>query len=257
MRHLRTQAGLSQEQLGTRLKLSPTVVRKVETGQRGATEQFVDLCEQVPELASGGLLRTLYDQLRDHFANRPYPEWFAAWPELEAQAVKLKAYELAVVPGLLQTEGYARALLTDRIGFNGDVDEAVAARLARQAILDQEDPPELFAVVDEQVLHRPVGGQGVMQDQLKHLINLPPRVILRVIPAATGVHDGLQGAFTVADFKDGSSVAYLETELRGMVLQDGQDVTELAATWDRLSAETLPRSASLRLIEEVAEIWNK
>lgn len=257
LKHLREQAGLSQEQLGTRLKLSATVVRKVENGQRGATAQFVELCEDVPELGSGGLLRMLFDQLREHF-NRPYPEWFAKWPELENQAVRLKAWELAVIPGPLQTEAYARALLTGRIGFNGDVDEAVTARMDRQKILTRDDPVELFAVVDEHALHRPVGGAGVMGEQLKHLINPPPRTILQVIPAATGVHDGLPGAFTVADFTDGSSAAYLDSGLRGMVIQDSpEDVAELAATWLRLAAEALPRSASLTLIEEIGQKWNQ
>jgi hypothetical protein len=81
--------------------------------------------------------------------------------------------------------------------------------------------------------------------------------IVTVIPAATGVHDGLQGAFIIADFADGSSAAYLETGLRGMVMQDTEDVTALEATWDRLAAEALPRSASVKLIEEVAQEWNR
>jgi hypothetical protein len=158
---------------------------------------------------------------------------------------------------LLQTEGYARALLTGRIGFNGDVEEAVSARLARQAILQRDDPSEMFAVIDEAALHRPVGGPDVMTDQLGHLADVAARVIVRIIPAATGVHDGLQGAFTVADFADGSAAAYLESGLRGQVIQDGGDVSELTATWDRVAAETLPRSASLKLIQEVADAWNQ
>ncbi len=95
-----------------------------------------------------------------------------------------------------------------------------------------------------------------MADQLGHLADSAARVILRVIPASTGVHDGLPGPFTVAGFRDGTSVAYVESGLRGMVIQDAGDLTELEATWDRLAAETLPRAASLTLIQEVAEAWN-
>jgi hypothetical protein len=160
--------------------------------------------------------------------------------------------------GLLQTEEYANALLSGRIGFNGDVDEAVAARLARQAILDRGEPPELFVVIDEAVLHRPVGDPDVMARQLKHLVEMAGRsTIARVIPALTGVHDGLPGPFIIADFADGTSAAYLDTPLRGMMIQDVDDVAALEATWDRLAAEALPRSASVKLIEGVAQEWTR
>jgi transcriptional regulator with XRE-family HTH domain len=254
LRHLRTSAQLSQEQLGRAAFISGDMIAKVERGDRSPSAKLVEACEAVPELGSNGMLTVLWEQLRDNFT-RPFPGWFAPWPDLESQAVRLKAFELSVMPGLLQTEGYARALLTGRIGFNGDVDEAVNGRLARQTILEREDPPELFAVIDEAVLHRPVGGPGVMAGQLHQMIELSSRIILRVIPASTGVHDGLPGAFTVAEFPGGAAAAYLESGLRGMVIQDTADVTELTATWDRLAAETLPRSASLKLIEEVAQKW--
>jgi hypothetical protein len=97
-----------------------------------------------------------------------------------------------------------------------------------------------------------------MSRQLKHLVEISGRsTIVRVIPAATGVHDGLPGPFIIADFADGTSAAYLDTPLRGMVIQDVDDVAALEATWDRLAAEALPRSASVKLIEEVAEEWNE
>lgn len=254
LRHLRSQAGMSQEQLGRAAFISGDMLSKIERGERAATAKVVEACESVPELGSNGMLTLLWDQLS---VSRPtFPGWFAPWPELESQAVRLKSFELAILPGLLQTEPYARALLTGRIGFNGDVDEAVSARLARQSILDRDDPPELFVVIDEAALHRPVGSPDVMADQLGHLADSAARVILRVIPASTGVHDGLPGPFTVAGFRDGTSAAYVESGLRGMVIQDARDVTELEATWDRLAAETLPRAASLTLIQEVAEAWN-
>jgi hypothetical protein len=143
-------------------------------------------------LAANGALIELYGALESVLKPAAYPAWFGDWVSKEGQAVKLRWFELNVVPGLLQTEEYATALLTGRIGFNGDVDEAVAARLARQAILDRDEPPELFVVIDEAVLHRPVGGPDVMARQLKHLVEMAgPSTIVRVIPASTGVHDGL------------------------------------------------------------------
>jgi transcriptional regulator with XRE-family HTH domain len=245
---------MSQEQLGRAAFISGDMIAKVERGDRSPSAKLVEACEQVAGLGSNGVLTVLWEGLR---VSRPsFPGWFAPWPDLESQAVRLKAFELTVIPGLLQTEGYASALLTGRIGFNGDVEEAVSARLARQAILERDEPPEMFAVIDEAALHRPVGSPGVMADQLGRLADSAARVIVRIIPASTGVHDGLQGAFTVADFADGSAAAYLESGLRGQVIQDGGDVAELTATWDRVAAETLPRSASLRLIQEVADAWN-
>ena len=254
LRHLRTQAGLSQEQLGRDAFVSGDMIAKVERGDRSPSAKIVEACEGVAELGANGMLSLLWDSLR--VAQPGFPGWFAPWPDLESQAIRLKSFELTVLPGLLQTEAYARALLTGRIGFNGDVDEAVSARLARQAILDRDDPPELFVVVDEATLHRPVGSPGVMADQLGHLADISARAIVRVIPADTGVHDGLQGAFTVADFAHGSSAAYVDSSLRGQVIQEAGDVSDLTATWDRVAAEALPRSGSLRLIEEVANRWN-
>ena len=258
LRHYRTQAGLSREQLGSRVYLTGDMVAKIERGNRTATEKFVEACEALPELGTRGSLRVLWEQLRDSFMSRPYPGWFADWPGKEAQAVKLRWFEMAVVPGLLQTESYARALLTDRVAFLGDIDEAVTARMERAAILARDDPPELWVVVDEAVLHRPVGGPDVMAGQLKHLIELAsrPAIVVRVMPATVGVHDGLPGAgFIIADFGDAPSAAYQDTALRGQVIEEAEDIVTLGATWDRLAAEALPRSASLARMEEIGKSW--
>jgi transcriptional regulator with XRE-family HTH domain len=260
LRYYRTRAGLSQDQLGARVYLSSDMIGKVEQGQRTPSEQFVEACEAIPELGANGALRELRGQLKDLLQQRAYPGWFADWPDIEARARSLKNFQLAVVPGLLQTEDYARALLTDRIGRNpDDIDDMVAARIERQAILDREQPPELWVVVDEAVLHRPVGGTYVMRDQLQHLIEMSrtPSIVLQVIPASVGVHDGLPGAgFVIAEFRDAPGVSYQETAVRGQVIEDADDVGVLASTWDRLRAEALPRSASLELAEEIRKSWS-
>ena len=182
--------------------LSSDMIGKIEQGQRTPTEQFINACETVPELGANGALRELREQLRELLKQRAHPGWFANWPDREARAVSLKNYQLAVVPGLLQTEDYARALLTDKIGRSPDeVDDLVAARMERQAILERERPPELWMVIDEAVLHRPVGGTYVMRDQLAHLAEMArrPNIVLQVIPASVSVHDGLPGAgFVIA-----------------------------------------------------------
>ena len=165
--YYRTRAGMTPEQLGARVFVSGSQIRKVEAGTRTPTEDLAKACEGVGELGCNGALTELYEILGEKLKRRAYPGWFAAWPDKEAQARRLRSFELVVVPGLLQTEAYARAVLSTRVGATEDeIDEAVAARLARQKILEREHPPELWVILDEGVLRRPVGGSEVMQGQL-------------------------------------------------------------------------------------------
>jgi transcriptional regulator with XRE-family HTH domain len=132
LRRYRTRAGMSLEQLGARVYLSDDMVGKIENGQRVPTEQFAAACDAVPELNTGGALGELRELLKDHLKQRAYPGWFARWPDKEADAKILRSFEMVVVPGLLQTPDYARALLANRIGASpDDVDEIVAARMER------------------------------------------------------------------------------------------------------------------------------
>ncbi len=114
LRSYRVKAGMSLEQLGARVYLSDDMVGKIENGQRVPTEQFAAACDAVPELNTGGALAELRDLLKDYLKQRAYPGWFIRWPEKEAQATVLRSFELVVIPGLLQTQGYARALLDNQ-----------------------------------------------------------------------------------------------------------------------------------------------
>lgn len=259
LRSYRVKAGLSLEQLGARVYLSDDMVGKIENGQRVPTEQFAAACDAVPELNTGGALAELRDLLKDYLKQRAYPGWFIRWPEKEAQATVLRSFELVVIPGLLQAQAYARALLANRIGSSDDdVEDILTARIERQAILDRLRPPELWVVIEETALRRPVGGPAIMHEQLNHLLQAAnrPSVVIQVIPASVAVHSGLAGSgFVVADFPDAPRVAYQETQVGGQVIEDHEDIAILLATWDRLRAEALPRRASLDLMEEVAKTW--
>jgi len=148
--YYRTRAGMTPEQLGARVFVSGSQIRKVEAGTRTPTEDLAKACEGVGELGCNGALTELYEILGEKLKRRAYPGWFAAWPDKEAQARRLRSFELVVVPGLLQTEDYARAVLSTRVGATEDeIDETVAARLARQQILERHEPPELWAILDE------------------------------------------------------------------------------------------------------------
>jgi transcriptional regulator with XRE-family HTH domain len=261
LRHYRVAAGLTPEELGARIYLSASQIRKVEEGTRTPTEALTQACEALPELNSNGALTTLREILKDHLRHRAYPGWFQAWPDHESHARRLRNFELVVVPGLLQTEAYARTVLRTRVGATAEeLDEAVAARLERQQILEHQHPPQLWVLIDEAVLRRPVGGAEVMAEQLEFLASAArrPHIVLQLIPLAAGAHEGMRGgAFVLADFEDDPSLGYQDTAVSGQIVEDANQVDALAVTWDTLRLEALPQSASVELVEEVAQRWRR
>ena len=250
LKSFRTQSGLSSDQLGSRIHMSGSQIRKVEEGSRTLSRGLVEACEDIPELGCGGALIRLYGILEGRL-KRPYPGWFAEWPEHEAAAKRLRSFELVVVPGLLQTEDYARAILGTGVDLTADeLAEAVAARMDRQAILERDSPPELWVIMDETVLRRTVGSAATMRKQFEHLADAArrPRIVVKVIPL-----DG--GAFVIADFEDAATLAYQDTAVAGQIVADASEAEALTVAWDTLRLEALPRAASLSLIEEVARSW--
>ena len=158
LRFYRSRAGLSQKDLAAKANVSHDVISKIETGERPPAEDFPPRLDAIPELDTRGALTRLWDHLKKGQKQRLYG-WFQEWADIEAQATVLRWYEPLVVPGLLQTEDYARAILSARPDGNlDDLDEQVAARLARQAVLDRTGAPQLWCVLDEGVLHRAIGG---------------------------------------------------------------------------------------------------
>jgi len=259
LRHYRIRAGISQDQLGARVYCSGDLIGKVENGQRAPTEDFTAACDAVPELGTDGALGRLRELLGDYLKQRAYPGWFHRWPDKEASARTLRWFEPLVIPGLLQTEDYATAVFWTRVGATDDeISQMVAARMERQAVLNRDTPPMLWVVVDEGVLRRPVGGKHVMREQLNSLMAAArrPNVVVQVIPASVGAHEGLRGgAFILAESGDAPSVAYQDTAARGQVIEDADDIMDLTILWDTLRSEALPRAASLELMEEVAKTW--
>jgi transcriptional regulator with XRE-family HTH domain len=258
LKSFRTQSGLSSDQLGSRIHMSGSQIRKVEEGSRTLSRGLVEACEDIPELGCGGALIRLYGILEGRL-KRPYPGWFAEWPEHEAAAKRLRSFELVVVPGLLQTEDYARAILGTGVDLTADeLAEAVAARMDRQAILERDSPPELWVIMDETVLRRTVGSAATMRKQFEHLADAArrPRIVVQVIPLDGGAHQGLNGgAFVIADFEDAATLAYQDTAVAGQIVADASEAEALTVAWDTLRLEALPRAASLSLIEEVARSW--
>jgi transcriptional regulator with XRE-family HTH domain len=254
VRRWRTAAGLSQEQLGQRVGYSGAQVGKVETGERAPSQDFAQHCDQALP-GAGGLFLRIY-----HLARRwdgGYPSWFVEWVQAEGRAITLHTWEPLLIPGLVQTPGYARALFQAwrSARTDAELDQLVSARIERQLIFGRPRPPSLWAVIDEGVLTRCVGSPQTMRDQLAHLLNVSDRlpITIQVVPADTGAHAGLLGGFAIAGFENAPGIAYMESPDQGQTTQKSSVVVKVSETFDLLRAEALPRGASRDLIRKVAE----
>lgn len=166
------------------------------------------------------------------------------WLAEERRARRIRSFELAIVPGLRQTESYARALL------NGN-ETAVQTRLERQGILTADPPPRLHFVLDEAVLHREKGGPEVMRGQLRHLADgVSEHVTVQVVPS--DISPGLSGAFALGTV-DGGEVAYVETAVRGIVTSSRDDIAALEDAWETIRSHALSQRESLHLIRRTAD----
>jgi transcriptional regulator with XRE-family HTH domain len=257
LRYYRERAGLTRTDLARQISKSVSLIQAIELGQRAATAEVTkDLERALP--ADGALIR-LREEIGDGLGYQPYPSWFQDWVASEGEAKKLRWFEPLLVPGLLQTEDYARAVFQARFGMTTEeIDERVAARLKRQEVLARDQPPALWVIVDEWILRRPLGGRCVMREQANHLIAAAqrPHVSVQVISSAVGAHRGLStGAFAIADFEDAEAVGYQETACQGQFLDRREDVQTLTDCWDTLVREALPWAASQALLEEVAKSW--
>jgi transcriptional regulator with XRE-family HTH domain len=257
LRYYREQAGLGRPDLARQISKSVSLIQAIELGQRAATADVTEDLERV--LSADGALAQLREEIGDGLGYGAYPSWFQDWLASEREAKKLRTFEPMLVPGLLQTEDYARAVFSARFGITDEeINEQVAARLKRQEILTREEPSALWVILDEAVLRRPVGGRYIMREQVGKLIEASrrPYVSVQVISSSVGAHRGLwAGAFVVADFEDAPTVGYQETACQGQFVDRREDVETLADCWDTLVREALPWAASQALLEEAAKSW--
>jgi transcriptional regulator with XRE-family HTH domain len=235
----RDAAGMLQRELAGKLGYSDGWLSNLENGVLRPRRDQVTALEQALNLPPGALI-TVYDQLE----GESLPIWFRPWLEEEARATVLRSVQLSLIPGLLQTEEYVRALMP------GD-EKAVEARIERQQILGREDPPRMHFVIDEAVLYRERGGPEVMRTQLEHLANvISHRVTIQVIRSKDNPFSA--GAFTLATV-DGSEVAYVETAVRGIVTSAREDIDCLSEVWETIRSFALPQQESIEFVRRVAE----
>jgi hypothetical protein len=189
-------------------------------------------------------------------ADGPVPTWFEDWLRAEGEAQSLRIWSPMLVPGLLQTAEYARALfLAEQTDTSDDaIDALVAARLERRAILDRADPPDVVVVLDEAVLHRLIGSPQVMHDALVQVAGLSqrPYVVVQVVPASNGANAGLGGAFHIAA-ADGMAETLHMDGVEEQTTEKRSALRKAAVTFDRVRGDALPRDASRDLILKVAD----
>ncbi|MGW7019260.1 helix-turn-helix transcriptional regulator [Streptomyces decoyicus] len=252
LRRLRLNAGLTQAQLGRQAHTHSTRINQIErtTGAKPTLELTRALDEAV---GADDLLVELWPYIQQEV----FPYWSRAVMERLERATDIRQYAGSTIPGLLQTEGYARALLSlgRTLESVEQLEERVAARLGRQVRLHQADGPKLWAILDESVLVRPIGDGDEMHDQLARLLETArhPRITLQVLPLSSGGHSLMGRSLTLAKLPNGSESAYVEVADFGQLFDEPAEVTAYSVTYDRLRALSLPPSMSLDLIRSVME----
>jgi DNA-binding XRE family transcriptional regulator len=245
----RTKHGLSCAQLGRVLGCNRQSVSNMEAARPGWRLDD-DQAKKLDELWD---LNGHFGRLLRYARARHDADWFAQHVAYEKRATVMRIYEALIVPGLLQTEAYARALLTAGQVVK-DVDVAVEARMKRQEILAGKDPPLLWALLNQNILDQPVGSPEVMKAQLARLVEASrlPNIVIRVVPRSLGAHVGLDGSFTITTVEEGD-VAYMEAVGGGRLSLDRAEIRRYGVRYDRIGADALSRDSSRSLMEQVME----
>ncbi len=264
LRRLREQARLTCESVGQRLDCSGTRISRLETGRISARPGDVRELLEVYGV-TGDQADALVELAREarrkgwwHRFGPVTPSWLEAYLGLEAEAARVWDFQAMVLPGLVQTEDYTRAILcaTGGAGPAGDIEQQVALRMARQAVLSGTAPAELCLVLSEGALRVQVGGPEVMRAQLRKLADVAGRgqVTLQVLPSGAAAHAQAVSPFTILDFADPADPAVVHTEhLTGsLLLDDPDEVRAYTALFGRLRAAALGPGPSLDLVARLA-----
>jgi transcriptional regulator with XRE-family HTH domain len=264
LRRLREAAGISAEKAGYEIRASRSKISRMETGRVGFKLRDIqdlltlygvqDEKQQAKVIALAGRSRepewwTRYNDI--------LPDWFETYLGLESAARAIRSFETQFVPGLLQTEDYARAVtrLGHQTAQEPEIERRVGLRLKRQDLLARAQPPRIWAVMDEAVLRRPIGGAAVMRAQLSRLAGAAelPGVRLQVVPFARGGHAAASGSFSILRFEepDLPDVVYMEQLTSAVYLDQRADIEHYLEVVDQLSGEALTPAATALFIEQV------
>ncbi len=246
----RERAGLTQQQLADAVGYSCEQIASIEQGRRPAKAAFTEGAERV--LEARGVLATLQDEVD----LAKLPQFFQDFALIEAEAVSRFSYDPLLVPGLLQTERYARALFASRTPPLDDdtIEQHVEARLHRQRLLTRTPITALSFIVGESALLNPIGGREVRQEQLHHLLSCAElrNVEVQVMPAACGFHPGVDGPMVLLETLEHRHVGYFESQGVGVVVTDAEKVSTFGLRYGKLRSQALNVEESVRFIRRVA-----
>lgn len=255
LKHCREVAGLTQAELAELVLCDRSVITKVERGSHVPREDFAASCDR--ELKTNGLLETLWDRINWYPPSTEHPDWFRRRAAMDAVAVSVREYQSGVIPGLLQSEDYARTLF--RRAATGSeslekVEERVHARLSRQVRFLAPGGPLLSVILDESALRRSIGGPAVMRGQLEHLLNVGalPNVRIQVATFADELVTP-NTPISLIVLPDGHRWLYSESAERGHLVEDPAVFSRHERTYDLLRADSLSARDSAALIRAAME----
>jgi transcriptional regulator with XRE-family HTH domain len=268
LRRLREGAGITREQAGDAIRASHAKISRLELGRVGVKERDLEdlltLYGVVDPAARAGLLdlvkpanaRGWWQQDGDLL-----PSWFEMYLRLEQEASYIRTFQVQFVPGLLQSEEYARRVILAGHGAESsyEVDRRVRLRMNRQKVLVEPGGPQFWAVIDEAALHRPFGSGAVMRDQLQHVLEMTelPNVTVQVLPFSSGSHAAAGGPFTLLRFaeRDLPDVVYLEQLNSAVYVDKRADVEDYLGVIEQVSVQALPPAESRAQIQAMIEKW--
>ena len=259
----REQSGQTAEQVAAALDWSHSKVSRIESAKVGVSAtDTAALCKHydIPAEHAAAMDRVAREARRKTWFQREYADvvidWFAQYVGLEESASKLQTFESLVVPGLLQTDNYARAVTRATLvdATSTEVEQKTAFRLKRQSIMDKNDPPHMWAIMAEGVIRQHVGGSGVMTEQLNYLIETAarPHVTIQIMPFEAGAHAAMTGPFVIINFPEPfPRVVYTDYLTSSAYLQEPEDVSRYSLIFDHLMARALDPERSIDLLRTV------
>ncbi len=257
LRRARLAAGYrSAEALAEEWGYERTVIAKAESGHRPPSpdlaRKYAERFPQLNALVESGLIDEWAEHVRQT-GGASLQRYFGKWIDKEKDAITLFYWAPTLVPGILQTEAYAREVL-ETTPSDESVEVRLAERMNRKEILSRTHPPVVSVVIAEAVLHRCAGNREIMREQLRYLADISrPKVIIQVIPAKVGVHAGLEGAVSVAEQEGGPTIVHLESFTAAQTTGEPEIVADVREKLAMLRAEALPRDASRDLILRLAD----
>jgi transcriptional regulator with XRE-family HTH domain len=264
LHRLREAAGVTTDQAGYEIRASRSKISRMENGRVSFKERDVADLLSLYGVTDEQVVVGMLSLARQ--ANAPgwwskygdvLADWFEAYLGLEGAASVIRTFELQFIHGLFQTEDYARAVT--RLGYRAapaeEIERRVSLRLKRQELLALPEPPQVWAVIDEGALRRPVGGHAVMRAQMKRLVEVAAlrQVTLQVVPFARGGHAAAGGSFTILRFAEADmpDVVYSEQLTSALYLDKREDVDHYMEVMNHLSTEALPPAETTRFLAEI------